>query len=289
MKTIARFSRLFPASLVLALAMPWLASASDGVLEINQTCAVTTGCVAGDAPGFPVTLASAGSYVLTSDLDVSVSASPTNTTGIVVQSEGTSLDLNGFAILGPVTCSKASFEPVVCGRGGAGSGVSANSVDAVEIRNGRIQGMGSWGIRCNRGCRVEAMRIAENAGGGILFMNGHGVVRDNVVLLNGGDGFFGIGSLTSNVFERNAGVGIFDRGDSVIAHNTSYDNGGNGVRCNRCALHENTINSNAGYGVEFFGSAGYSRNQIQNNDTGTVTGPGVELGPNLCASNTTCP
>ena len=42
---------------LLALAlMASPALAVDGVLEINQTCAVLTGCFAGDIPGFPVTI-----------------------------------------------------------------------------------------------------------------------------------------------------------------------------------------------------------------------------------------
>ena len=42
-------------------------AASDGVLEINQTCAVNTGCFPGDAPGFPVHLdgTPSKSYALT--------------------------------------------------------------------------------------------------------------------------------------------------------------------------------------------------------------------------------
>ena len=40
--------------LFLVLATPALAS--DGVLEINQTCAVQTGCFTGDTAGFPVTI-----------------------------------------------------------------------------------------------------------------------------------------------------------------------------------------------------------------------------------------
>ena len=56
------------------LALALMASpalAVDGVLEINQTCAVLTGCFAGDAPGFPVTMDSTTpgkSFRLTSDL-----------------------------------------------------------------------------------------------------------------------------------------------------------------------------------------------------------------------------
>ena len=46
------------ALLLVALAGP--AFAVDGVAEINQTCAVNTGCFAGDFAGFPVTISSAG-------------------------------------------------------------------------------------------------------------------------------------------------------------------------------------------------------------------------------------
>ena len=38
------------------LALAPMAYAVDGVLEINQTCAVNTGCFAGDAAAFPVTI-----------------------------------------------------------------------------------------------------------------------------------------------------------------------------------------------------------------------------------------
>ena len=56
--------------LLLALAGPVLAV--DGVLEINHTCAVQTGCFSGDTAGYPVTIdGTAGrSYRLTGDLIV---------------------------------------------------------------------------------------------------------------------------------------------------------------------------------------------------------------------------
>ncbi len=56
---------LFSLTLILALATS--AFATDGVLEINQTCAVQTGCFAGDTAGFPVEIDVAGSYRLTSN------------------------------------------------------------------------------------------------------------------------------------------------------------------------------------------------------------------------------
>ena len=63
---------LLPLYTLLLLAFAGPALAVDGVVEINQTCAVNTGCFAGDTPGFPVTITVAGSYRLTSNLSRTV-------------------------------------------------------------------------------------------------------------------------------------------------------------------------------------------------------------------------
>ncbi len=44
--------------LIVGLSASPMAWAVDGVLEINQACAVNTGCFAGDTAGFPVIIAS---------------------------------------------------------------------------------------------------------------------------------------------------------------------------------------------------------------------------------------
>ncbi len=61
---------LLPLYALLLLALAGPALAVDGVAEINQTCAVQTGCFSGDTAGYPVSIeGSAGrSYRLTSDL-----------------------------------------------------------------------------------------------------------------------------------------------------------------------------------------------------------------------------
>ena len=87
--------------LALASLIARAAIASEGVLEINQTCAVQTGCFAGDAAGLPVTITASGSYRLTSNLAVLNE----NTDGIQVGADDVSIDLNGLAIQVPVTCS----------------------------------------------------------------------------------------------------------------------------------------------------------------------------------------
>ena len=63
--TLPKLPFLLPIAL---LAAAYAASASEGALEINQTCALQTGCFAGDTPGLPVTLTQPGSYRLTSNL-----------------------------------------------------------------------------------------------------------------------------------------------------------------------------------------------------------------------------
>ena len=87
--------------LTLALALP--AFAVDGVVEINQTCAVNTGCFSGDAAGFPVTISQTGSYRLTSDL--SQTTTTNHTIHITNTAQNVTIDLNGFSIQGPNSCS----------------------------------------------------------------------------------------------------------------------------------------------------------------------------------------
>jgi hypothetical protein len=76
------------------------AVASDGVIEIDQASAEKTGCAAGDAPGFPVTLSLPGSYRLTGDFAVPTA----DTTAVQLIAGPATLDLGGFSIRG-VACS----------------------------------------------------------------------------------------------------------------------------------------------------------------------------------------
>ncbi|MCA9503381.1 MAG: hypothetical protein KC616_09880 [Myxococcales bacterium] len=87
---------LVRASIFLLIAAPALAS--DGVLEIDQTCAVLTGCFPGDAPGFPVTISERGSYLVTSNL--TVDGAPDALIDILSSAVAVDLDLNGFTLKG---------------------------------------------------------------------------------------------------------------------------------------------------------------------------------------------
>ncbi len=95
------------------------------------------------------------SFVLTSNLDVRVDAAGNpvanaqNVTAIVISAENVTVDLNGFAILGPTVCIRTPIgTPVsICSPTGIGIGISCTA-GAATLRNGTIRGMGNDGIAC---------------------------------------------------------------------------------------------------------------------------------------------
>ena len=107
---------------------------AGGVREINQACAVGTGCFPADPPGFPVTLPDSGSYVLTGNLDHDP-ALHGSTAIVALAADDISLDLNGFALRSTSTCTSIS-----CPAGGV-QGISGGGRDRVSVRNGTITGV----------------------------------------------------------------------------------------------------------------------------------------------------
>src|SRR5436190_8539455 len=94
------------------------ARAVDGVIEINQKAALAGGVTAGDAPGFPVTIDASGSYRLTGNLSVDHKTTAIQVTAAAADVE---IDLNGFSILGPTTCTAPPT--VACSPLGSGRGI----------------------------------------------------------------------------------------------------------------------------------------------------------------------
>ncbi|MGB5810714.1 MAG: hypothetical protein WBG86_09305, partial [Polyangiales bacterium] len=138
--SVAFLAALFPQSI-------W---AADGVLEINQTCAVQTGCFPGDAAGFPVSITSPGSYRLTGNLTV---ADP-NLDGIDIDTNTVSLSLSGFSIQGP-------------GTSGTGTGVyQASARRLTRISNGTVIGFGESGVRVGRFSSISQIRVIDTGSHG---------------------------------------------------------------------------------------------------------------------------
>lgn len=278
---------------------------SDGVVEINQTRAEAGGVTPGDTPGFPVTIDTPGSYRLTSNLDVRGTAVPENTTGIEVTAVGVTIDLNGFAILGPVTCTANNAYPTTLScspTGGSGTGIAGLDLtgatfQSTRVRNGSIVGMGGPGVialevadlsvHSSGGIGIVANKVADSMAfrNGLTGINASHVV-DSVVFENGEHGVSGIG-LAHRVYSfGNVETGI--RANQVQSSSVW----GNGKGLEADLLLDTTTNSNTGAGADLDADDAYGSSHFVFNNGGTgnpqVSG-GVEIGSNFCDTDTTCP
>ena len=175
-------------SLLAALLLPAAITAADGVLEINEACALNSGCFEGDGAGWPVTISAPGSYRLTGNLAVTSG----DETAISITSEDVDLDLAGFEILGPQLA-------------GTGAGVSSTSSD-VTVRGGTIRGLGGDGVALGARARVEGVTSLFNGNTGMT-VGARSLVRDCQVAGNESYGLF-LGDATGwsgNVLSDNNG------------------------------------------------------------------------------------
>jgi hypothetical protein len=290
--------------LLALLSLPVSAQAVDGVREINQACATTTGCFTGDTPGFPVTITQSGSYRLTSRLQRPNAA----THGIQISTVDVTIDLNGFEVIGGTSCSGI---PVSCSFTGAGRGITvdADFVTHVAVRNGFVRGSGATGIHLGQESLVENVRVAANGGDGIRVADLSHVLRCEASE-NGGRG---IATLSRAILEGNvvrstgAGMdGIHSNSGSTLRDNEVVSAGGDGIAVGEGAIvRGNIVGSSAGDGIEAIGSSRIDGNVISNNvgfglrftgsgagyadnlfflNGGNVTGPpgNTNLGQNLC-------
>lgn len=128
-----------------------IGSTGRTLLEIEPRIAVNT--LPGNASNMHV-ISQSGNYYLTGD----ITRTATGKSGIYINADHVTLDLNGFAIVG----NRASF-------GGIDSGIEINgSHTGVTIRNGVVRdwpfyGLIGYGLRN----RFEDLRVENNGGGGL--------------------------------------------------------------------------------------------------------------------------
>lgn len=203
------------------------AFAADGVVEINQACALNGGCLAGDSPDFPVTLGATGSYVLTSNLDVQAA----NVIAVRVEAKNVTLDLNGFSISGPGSCT-GTGSTIMCS-GSTAQGILSTSppFDRTTVKNGYISGF-SAAISLSGGGVVENMRLVNNVNRGMVCTN-HCAIFNSEALRNGGIGFDvdGDAARIDNVTARGNGSNGVDASfrSSIVLNTTTAANGGAGI------------------------------------------------------------
>jgi len=123
---------------VAVVAVPFSVFCADGQIKIGQTSSTT----------FPITISSSGSYVLTSNLNVS----STSANAITIDADNVTIDLNGHAIIGP-------GEEI-----GTGSGIYANNS---TITNCTVRANHEDGIYAQYATIITNCTAYENTGDGI--------------------------------------------------------------------------------------------------------------------------
>jgi hypothetical protein len=185
--------------------------AVDGVVLIDQNKALAGSVTPGDLPGFPISIKQPGSYRLAGNLTLP----DANTSGIEINVQNVTLDLNGFATLGSVTCGE--LPTISCSTSGTGRGVRSSAFANVLIRNGFAQGMGGDGMFVLGGT-VESIQATQNAGTGINMTAG--IVRASITRDNGSAGIaLGYGSVLRNALNHNR-VGLSATNGTSYTGNT---------------------------------------------------------------------
>jgi len=212
---------LFPAS---------VSHASDGVYEINQSCATSTGCFPGDAPGFPVTITTATQNGARFQLTSALVVADQNQTAIRIQATHVSIDLNGFVIMRQ-DCATSTATGSCPAVSGSGDGIAVltvlgNEYPGISVRNGTILGMGRYGVLLENDAVVSDLRVRRSGSIGIQVGSG-AIITRNIVAQNLGGGIAAINTtnVTDNVARENGFNGIFSGWNSVAAWNAATLNG----------------------------------------------------------------
>ena len=258
------------AVLLAMLLLPASAFAVDGVVLINQATVMAAG-------GFPYTITQPGSYKLSGNLTVP----NINTGAIVIASDNVTLDLNGFALIGPAVCAGGPLCGVVSGNAHgitAGTDVPAKGYSNITVRNGTVRGMGRDGIHLlGDSILVEYMHVYSNLLSGIVVRSPFGdnsqtnlILRHNNIHLNGSYGIKAYaGLITDNSISQSGHSGIsVQAGGGVVARNL--------------------ITNGSSFGMDLTTLVGYTGNTLTNNGAGVQVIGGVNLGQNLC-DNVVCP
>jgi hypothetical protein len=271
-------------ALSLSLCVASAAAASDGRVEVDQICAVSTGCMAGDGPGFPVTITGAGgrSFVLTSDLVVP----GTDVDGIQVLASDVSIDLNDHTILrsecvgATSNCSGGATDAI-----GIRDVTSTSPVGGVVVHDGTILGfneglsIGRAGELRNVAARWNADGLRSHGRGALLFGN----LAESNAQVGIRSGLVEPGCvLVGNRTVQNDGSSlVVTLPGFVAADNVAFENGLTGFHFNRAGVYvDNVAYGNGSIGMTVRGGAVVHRNSAVDNDFANflISGPTLVRG-----------
>jgi hypothetical protein len=182
---------------------------------------------------------------------------------IVIGVDGVTLDLDGFTISGPVTCSGAPPQKVCTPVGSNADGVSGMGRSQTVVRNGQVRGFARGGVMLGARSRVESLHLSHNGTYG-MYVESDSLIAGNTSWNNGWSGISARGSLVrDNTVSGNGSTGIWTAWGSVVT--------------------DNRITGNGGFGVQHAAgtTTGYGRNVFVGN-AGIVVGATVKIADNLC-------
>ena len=208
---------------------------SKTLAEVEPRIAINATNTPGDADSvFRIT--APGSYYLTGNIQGAAAKS-----GIEITTNGVSIDLNGFAVLGVFT----SLDAIVV----------VGSRNDIAVSNGSVRGWSGHGLNLSsaNGSRVSDVCASANGGDGI-HTGATAVLTSCSANSNTGNGITaGTGcTLTGCACGENGGYGLSASSGSTITGCSSHDNAGSGIA--------------AGTGSTVTGSSAY-----QNGDNGIST------------------
>lgn len=252
------------------------ARATNGVIEVNQARALAGGVTAGDTPGFPVTISTAGSFRLTSNLDVSALPNAHSLSVILISAADVTIDLNGFSIIGPVTCT-GSGPTLACTNSitAFGSGIVGNG-GGTTIKNGKIRGMNLYGITLvGADNRIENVDVSSSGNAGIRIAGG---------------------VVSYTIASRNRGGGLVAAGNVSMHNSAAHENSSAGFSCSAPGNGIVTAGIAIGNGLQGVVACAYSSSLLRGNNSNDANpqadSASTPLGQNSCyhsAGNTACP
>ena len=255
-------------SIVVLFSIP--SFAVDGVVLINQSTITNglPGCPGPNPGNFPIVICQPGSYRLAGNLTVASTSNAINIT-----SGGVTLDLNGFAIMGPGSCSLPNGK-LLC-TGSAGNGIFVNNqsgglIQSFAIRNGT----------------VENFRVGIQING---FLGIHGIVEEIVATGNLADGMDVIYTLVrrcNTSFNGQTGIGA---DFSTVTDNVANFNNNTGISGGSSNVIGNTVNGNAIRGLLLNGGLFGSNELIDDGSLPIEAFDGAtDQGNNDCGTGSPC-
>jgi len=214
----------------------------------------------------PFTIDEPGSYYLTQNLG----PAPPDVDGIIIAADDVTLDLNGFAVIGP---GRTPSSPE------AGIYVPDPRFN-IAVRNGTVRDWPDYGVKCDNAQNsiFESLRCYDNRLTG-LFVGEGCRVEGNTCHTNGAAGISagGASTVTGNTCCGNGNSGIIPGSGSTVTSNTCCSNDNHGISAGTGNLISgNTCRSNGVHGINVYqGSRIVGNACTGNGDGGVADGAGI--------------